>query len=97
MSEFLNRIDAQRRVVKIINQNSFHFPLVGLSKKSVERWQMENMIKNDSIILKLLFEISIKLFFLSNKSQEQITEDYKAKSIEISELINSLQIELNVT
>ncbi|OYX26008.1 MAG: hypothetical protein B7Z06_06365 [Flavobacteriales bacterium 32-35-8] len=91
MNEFLNRIDAQRKVIKMINDNSFKFPLVGLSTKSIDRWKRENEIKNDSSTLNLLIEISSKLFFLSNKSQEQITQDYKIKSNEVSELIDSLE------
>ncbi|AVR45428.1 hypothetical protein C7S20_09180 [Christiangramia fulva] len=94
MREFLNRIDVQRKVINEINSKRFHFPLVGLSKQSIDRWQTENSIKNDTRLLNLLLDISAKLFFLSNKSQEQITEDYKNKSLEISELIEALKIEL---
>lgn len=94
MNEFLNRIDAQRKVIKLINNQSLKFPLVGLSLKCIDRWKIENEIKNDSITLNLLIKISSKLFFLSNKSQEQITDDYKIKSKEVSTIINRLKEEI---
>lgn len=91
MDEFLNRITAQREVINIINkQNNNGFPLVGLSSKSLERWQIENSISNDSEIMKHLYIISSKLFFLANKSQEQITNEYKLLSKSVSELIQNL-------
>jgi len=88
MDEFLNRITAQRKVIKIVNmeyQNSFQ--LVGLSSKSLERWKFENSISDDSQLLQSLYLISSKLFFLANKSQEQITSDYRMLSKSVSDLI----------
>lgn len=88
MDEFLNRITAQRKVINIVNKEAkLTFPLVGLSVKSMERWQLENSISNDSELIKLLYLISSKLFFLANKSQEQITNEYKLLSQSVSELI----------
>jgi hypothetical protein len=34
------------------------------------------------------------LFFLANKSQEQVTEDYKALSKKVSDQLSKLEIEL---
>lgn len=91
MDEFLNRITAQREVINIVNkEGKINFPLVGLSSKSIERWQFENSIPNNSELIKILYLISSKLFFLANKSQEQITDEYKLLSKSVSELINYL-------
>lgn len=92
MDEFLNRITAQREVIKIINkQNKKGFPLVGLSAKSLERWQIENSILNESELMINLYLISSKLFFLANKSQEQITNEYRLLSKTVKELIVNLE------
>lgn len=93
MDEFLNRITAQREVINIINKhnNNNSFPLVGLSSKSLERWKVENSIATDSEIMIHLYLISSKLFFLANKSQEQITNEYKLLSKTVSELIQNLK------
>lgn len=92
MEEFLNRITAQRKVINIVNQeDKLSFPLVGLSSKAIERWTLENSISGDSEVLKIIYLISSKLFFLANKSQEQITNEYKLISKTVSDLIEHLK------
>lgn len=92
MDEFLNRITAQRKVINIVNKKTNNsFPLVGLSSKSLDRWKTENSIPEESELIKVLYLISSKLFFLGNKSQEQITKEYKLLSENVSNLIVHLQ------
>ncbi len=92
MDEFLNRITAQRRVINIINKHEqFIFPLVGLSAKSIERWKKENLLSDNSQLLQLVYLIASKLFFLANKSQEQITNEYRLLSKTVNELIIYLE------
>lgn len=91
MDEFNNRMDKQRQVLELINSNyKGKEELFGLSKKAIDRWLQENRITSDNKISIILFDISDKLFFLATKSQEQISEEYKNKSIEINELQNQL-------
>ena len=96
MSEFNNRIDLQREVVKIVNEAKYKYEITGLSKNAIERWIMDNGLDSDSEIGKLLLNISSKLFFLANKSQEQITEDYKKTSTETSNLVQNLKDKIAV-
>lgn len=92
MDEFLNRITVQREVIKIVNRQSEKtFPLVSLSAKSLERWKFENSISEESELMKMLYLLSSKLFFLANKSQEQITKEYKLLSKSVKDLIVHLQ------
>lgn len=92
MDDFLNRITAQRMVINIVNrENRFSSPLVGLSSKSLERWKQENSVPHNSELLTLLYFISSKLFFLANKSQEQITNEYQLLSKNVSDLIEYLE------
>ncbi|MEA9414298.1 hypothetical protein [Flavobacterium sp. PL02] len=92
MSDFLNRIDIQRRAIKIVNSNnSFRFHLAGLSINAVEKWREQNDISIEHDIMKMLLKISSKIFFLSNKSQEQITEDYKILSTEVDNYLCQLE------
>jgi len=87
MDEFNNRMEAQRNVLEVINrQLDKKEELCGLSKKAIERWIVANQINSESEICKILYTISEKLFFLANKSQEQISEEYRMVSSEISEL-----------
>lgn len=95
MDDFLNRITAQRKVINIVNkERKYDFPLVGLSAKSLERWKLENSISDNSELVKALYLISSNLFFLANKSQEQITEEYKLLSNSVSNLINNLNVNI---
>ncbi len=92
MDEFNNRMDAQRNVLEVVNQKiRQHEELCGLSKKAIERWIYVNNIDPTDEIPRLLMNISDKLFFLANKSQEQVSEEYKTVSTEISALRNDLE------
>lgn len=83
MSDFLNRIEVQRRVVKLINNSRLTYQLSGLSTNSLKKWASDNNIEEKSDVYNHLLLISSKLFFLSNRSQEQISEDYKMISADI--------------
>ena len=87
MDEFNNRMDAQRNVLEVVNrQVDNKEELCGLSKKAIERWIVANQINSEGKVCKILYSISEKLFFLANKSQEQISEEYTLVSSEISAL-----------
>ena len=91
MDEFNNRMDKQRQVLELVNsKHKGKEELFGLSNKAIERWLHVNEISSDAKISTILFDISKKLFFLATKSQEQITEEYKNKSLEIEELRSQL-------
>ncbi len=91
MDEFVNRMDKQRKILKVVNTKiNNKEELCGLSKKAIERWIQVNGITSDSNISNILFKLSEKLFFLACKSQEQISDDYKNISSEISVLYNEL-------
>lgn len=94
MSEFNNRIELQREVIKIVNKGEFEFQITGLSKNSIQRWLMDNKLDTESELTKLLYKISGKLFFLANKSQEQITDSYRNLSIDVSNLVQDLRIKI---
>jgi hypothetical protein len=80
-------MDAQRNVLEIVNrQVGNKEELCGLSKKTIERWITANRLNPEGEICKILFKISEKLSFLATKSQEQISEEYRLISSEISKL-----------
>jgi hypothetical protein len=95
MSEFNNRIAAQRDILVCVNRKNWSEELFGLSRGAIERWLSVNNIKSDSVLVKLVKESAEKLFFLSNKSQEQITDDYKMLSSKVSVLTKKIQKEMS--
>ncbi|MBT0338970.1 hypothetical protein [Morganella morganii] len=95
MSEFSNRIKAQREALKVVNgSGQFREPLLSLTEKAIERWSNNNNLSNVDHATLLLKEMSGTLFFLANKSQEQVTEDYKILSKKVSDQLSKLEIEL---
>lgn len=92
MSEFNNRIDAQRRVLRLVNGSlRAREELFGLSSGAIERWVSVNRIDRNGVLVPLLYEAASKLFFLSNKSQEQITEGYRRLSDEVGILTSKIK------
>ena len=95
MSEFNNRIAAQRKILQLVNRgNSVSEELFGLSQKAIDRWVLVNHIDSESRLVSLIKEASAKLFFLANKSQEQVTEEYKAVSTQIESIYNLIMAEI---
>lgn len=97
MSEFMNRINTQRQIIKMINSTiSKAEPLLSISKSAITRWSNNHNISLDSDLAKLLLQASDKLFFLANKSQEQVTNEYMYLSQEVALIINQIKAELIV-
>jgi hypothetical protein len=86
MSEFVNRVSAQRKALEAVNSARWAEPLFGLSSGALERWCASNALTRDATIVQYLYLVSEKLAFLANQSQEQISEEYAAASVQISEL-----------
>lgn len=86
MSEFNNRMSAQRAILYSVNCVNWTEELFGLSSGAIDRWTNVNKIESHEKLVELIRNVAEKLFFLSNKSQEQITEDYKGLSTEVAEL-----------
>lgn len=93
MSEFNNRITAQRNALEIVNGSGLFFePLLSLTGKAIDRWSRNNGIDPHDLLVVLLKTISETLFFLANKSQEQVTDDYKDLSVKVSKQLSELKI-----
>ncbi len=90
MTEFNNRISAQRKILSIVNSASWNEELFGLSHGALERWIESNNLSRDNAFIYLLNEAASKLFFLANKSQEQVTAEYKLHSAEISRITDQI-------
>ena len=95
MSEFNNRISAQREALKIVNGSGlFIESLLSLTEKAIDRWSRNNRLDTHEPLITLLKSMSGTLFFLANKSQEQVTEDYKVLSDKVSKQLYDLELEV---
>ena len=86
MSEFNSRIAAQREILFGINSKNWREELLGLSSGAIDRWIGANRLDANSSLVRLIQLAAEKLFFLSNKSQEQITQEYRHLADEVSAL-----------
>lgn len=95
MNEFNNRIDAQRNILRVVNEHNWCAEeLFGLSNKAINRWVMVNQLDAGSRLSQLVHAAGRALFFLANKSQEQITEEYRHRSQEVGVLMHQIVIEI---
>ncbi len=94
MTEFNNRITAQRDVLLAVNGVHWREELYGISRGALDRWVQANSLNRDSKLVSLLVEVAGKLFFLANKSQEQVTAEYRLHSSEVSELTEKIRLEV---
>jgi Rps23 Pro-64 3,4-dihydroxylase Tpa1-like proline 4-hydroxylase len=89
-AEFNSRVDLQREVIKILNKKDFKNQLNGLSKPAIDSWFVTNNFTDD-LLKNCLITISEKLFFIANKSQDQVTEEYKDLQISVKNNIMDLK------
>jgi hypothetical protein len=96
MHEFNSRISAQRQILQLVNLKDWDKEaLFGLSSKAIDRWTAVNRIEPGGQLVTLIRAVSAKLFFLANKSQEQVSERYKLLSSEIADLAKDIASEIN--
>lgn len=96
MNEFCNRVEAQRQILRIVNHRTWRIEeLFGLSSKAIDRWIEANRLDSDSALVRLVTSASSKLFFLANKSQEQISPEYQTAALEIAAIADAIAAQIN--
>jgi hypothetical protein len=96
MNEFNNRVAAQRQILQLVNRKNWgKEELFGLSSKAIDRWISVNRIDPEAKLVKLIETVSSRLFFLANKSQEQVSEEYRMASNEIVSIAKAIELETN--
>jgi hypothetical protein len=77
MTEFGDRLQAQREVLRAVNSVAWHEQLLGLSTQAIGRWTERNGISPESEVVRHLRVASERLGFLATKSQMQVSDDYR--------------------
>lgn len=95
MFEFNNRMTAQRKILSLINKRKYNEELLGLSHAAIKRWMDNNNLSKNDELVKLVLLAAQRLFFLANKSQEQITNEYMTLKITINDLIKKIESVVN--
>jgi hypothetical protein len=94
MSEFNNRVAAQRHVLQLVNRKPWKEELFGLSSRAIERWRTVNRVDPESPLSVLISTASSKLFCLATKSQEQVSEEYGKVSDEFARIAIAIDQEV---
>jgi hypothetical protein len=95
MSDFNNRVAAQRELLRLVNNGTWCTEeLFSLSGKAIDRWIAANRLDSASKLVELVRFASEKLLFLANKSQEQISEEYKLISREFSSMAEAIRTQM---
>lgn len=96
MNDFINRVDTQRQVLNLVNSRiRAREELFGLSEKAIGRWESANGLDPSQSLSIRLRELAMALQTLANKSQESVTDDYKAKAVRVHDLVESLRLEVD--
>jgi hypothetical protein len=97
MNEFNNRIDAQREILKLVNLKTWpQEELCGLSKKAIDRWILVNVLDPRCRLVELVRTAADQLFFLANRSQEQVTDEYKLRSRKVGLLMTEIGEQMRI-
>jgi len=72
MSQYKNRVNLERKLIKKVNRWFGEYHLMGLSIDSIEIWVSKNFGTNNLIGVQKIFEISDRLKAMANRSQEVV-------------------------
>lgn len=94
--EYVSRMAAQRQALNLVNSyDSSGEQLYGLSRHAIRRWFDQSDIPEKFMIKFDLEKLSLKLSFLANESQQQITPTYRATAEQYFEILNDLKKKLH--
>jgi hypothetical protein len=92
MSEFTNRVEAQRRLLKIVNgKKKQKEELFSLGDSAIQRWSSVNGIDPSSRVVALLKGASDRVFVMANHSDAPIAEEYLLTVEELYHIGNELE------
>ena len=88
MDDFSNRMEAQRDFLKVINSSGWSGePLSSLSDGAIQRWIMLNRLDTADPLVACVKSAGEALHFLANESQQQISDEYRARSHDFALLL----------
>ena len=92
MSEFENRIEAQRKLIKTVNERISHGErLSALTEPSIDRWASANRRVADDRVVKILRNASKEIFAMANHSDDPVCGTYRLSAEELASLTKELE------
>jgi hypothetical protein len=88
---FSDRMDAQRAILKQINQVSWpREELFALSEDAIQRWISVNRLGEEYEVVRLAREAGDALLFLANASQEQVSPEYASRTANVTAILERI-------
>ena len=95
MGEFSSRVDAQRQILKVVNDKPWKSEqLLALNSKAIQRWITVNHLDAATRLVTLLDEASSRIFVMANLSDDPIAADYKLTREQVDSLELNIREEL---
>lgn len=96
MSEFSNRVDAQRQILRVVNEKPWkNEQLFALSAKAIQRWTSVNHIDASTRLVRLLSDASAQIFIMANHSDDPIAGVYILTCERVNAIATEIRGELN--
>lgn len=91
MTEFGDRMKAQRRLLQAVNAVAWPEELFGLSNQAIDRWADRTGMPPESELVTLLRSASARLSFLANRSQMQVSDEYIQLSQDVEDVTGDVR------
>ena len=96
MSEFLNRVEAQRQILRIVNERPWkREQLFALNSKAIQRWTSANQIDTSEPVVHLLSVASAEIFIMANHSDDPIAGEYQMTQGRVTAIASELKATLS--
>ena len=92
MTEFVNRMACQRRLLSVVNSRWWVEELFGLSQSAIDRWMQTNHLDPGSTEVSLVREAAEALRFLAVQSQEQVSPEYERVAADVDKMIERCRV-----
>ena len=97
MDDFSNRMQAQREFLKVINSRDWpREQLSALSSGAIQRWIIANRLDATDALVICVRGAGEALYFLANESQQQVSNEYRARSRDFSLLIHEAKSTIGI-
>lgn len=94
MTEFSSRVEAQRKILKTVNNGPWKEQLFALNSNAISRWALENGVEGSARIVNLLKSASDEIFAMANHSDDPIAGSYRITKERVSALEAQIRSEL---
>jgi hypothetical protein len=96
MGEFSSRVEAQRQILKVVNNRDWlGEQLFAITTPAIQRWASTNGLDTSTAVVKLLHSASAQIFVMANHSDDPIAGSYTLSKQKVLSIARQVQEELS--